>query len=146
VDKGPFKTRSKKHEFSQSQRLELKSVGDIESVILEKECRRLSNGGYPEIRAFFEKRLSISLEGLSPRAEHMERYFDTRHIIIHRLGETDSQYRQKYSTSEKHTNVDQALIETALTDAKKFGLSLHRMLGIKYFGKTKAKRRASGKR
>jgi hypothetical protein len=142
VDKKPFKIRSRKHEFTQDQLLNLGSLRELESLIIEKECRKLSSGGYSAISDFFSKKLSVPLDKISAGSIRIEFYFDTRNVLIHRLGSIDRQYRQKYHIKQKFVNVDQALIDEALLNAKLFGLSLHKALGTKYFMKEETKKGA----
>jgi hypothetical protein len=135
VDKKPFKIRSKKHEFTQDQLLGLSSVRELESLIIEKECRRLASGGYATIRDFFAKNLLISLDTVTKNAIRIEFYFDTRNALIHRLGATDNLYRRKHKTNTKFVAVDQDLVDEAFRNAKHFRLSLQKLLEARYFRK-----------
>jgi hypothetical protein len=137
IDKTPFLVSSKKHEFRQDQLLKLKSTKDIESIIIEKECRRLSAGGYPEIRKFYSGRLATDIENLSNGSNQFEFYFDTRNVLIHRQGETDSQYREKHRYRGKYIIVKEEILDTALQGAKAFRIQLHKSIGKQFFPKKK---------
>jgi hypothetical protein len=142
VDKRPFMTRSRKHELTQDQLLEMPSIGQLHSLIIEKECRRLAGGGYPTISEFLANTLMVPLDSLSPGSNKLEYFFDTRNLLVHRLGATDDHYRRKYDVKSKFVEIDQEFVDDALDVSKHFGIALHRKLRSKYFEPKKRKRMA----
>lgn len=48
----------------------------------------------------------------------MQEYHDRRHLLVHRLGETDSQYRKKYNANTKSISISDDYIIGCMEDKK----------------------------
>ena len=46
----------------------------------------------------------------------MEEYHDRRHLLVHRLGKTDQQYRDKYNTSKSGISIDDSYLLDCFAD------------------------------
>ncbi len=121
ITKVPFKEQSKVHTFNQAQLLSLKSTSDLFNIIINKECRNLSSGGFTEIIKTYKKKLNIDLLHIPPGKQKMIEYHEIRHLIIHKLGRTDTHFRNKYNISNKvGISVDENYLKTCLKDINVF--------------------------
>ena len=101
ITKIPFKDQSKILKFNQSQLLSIKSTSELYNQIINKECRSLSSGGFTEIIKAYKRKLNIDLLHIPPGKQKMIEYHEIRHLIVHKLGRTDSQFRKKYNITNK---------------------------------------------
>jgi len=121
ITKVPFKDQNKVHYFNQAQLLSLKSISDLFNVIINKECRNLSSGGFAEIIKTFKKKLNIDLLNIPPGKQKMIEYHEIRHLIIHKLGRTDTHFRNKYNITNKvGISLDDNYLKTFLKDINGF--------------------------
>ncbi|WP_269537244.1 hypothetical protein [Cerasicoccus fimbriatus] len=125
VTKAPFKDKSVTHEFSQEELIALNNPAKIFNRIISKETRKLSNGGFSEIIKYYKKRFDIDIGSITPGISIMREYHDRRHILVHRLGNTDTKYRRDYETEERKISVSQEYIDTLLLDVEQFAEKLH---------------------
>lgn len=120
VTKVPFMDKSVRIELSQEDLIANNSPAKIFNRIINKETRQLTSGGFKEFIKYYKKRFNIDLSSISPGYQVMNEYHDRRHILVHRLGQTDEQYRKKYRTEDKNLKVGAEYIEKLLSDISKF--------------------------
>jgi len=129
ITKIPFKDQSKIHEYSQSQILSIKSTSELFNQIINKECRSLSSGGFNEIIKAYKKRLDIDLLHISPGKQKMIEYHEIRHLIVHKLGRTDSQFRERYKLNNKAgISVDDEYLIICIKDIEGFAEKTHELV------------------
>lgn len=118
--KEPFKKENIILEFKQSDLLSIKSTADIYNLVISKELRRLSSGGFNEIVKYYNKTLKIDIANIYPGFKVMEEYHQRRHLLVHRLGKTDQFYRDKYNYQGHNITVENFYLENCFEDFKKF--------------------------
>ena len=62
---------------------------------------------------------------------NIEKCYDDRHLLVHKLGQTDKTYRLKYSTSELNTEIDEKYLKTCLSGFKNFAFKLDNEIEVK---------------
>lgn len=120
VTKVPFMDKSVRIDFSQEDLIANNSPAKLFNRIINKENRKLTSGGFSEFIKYYKKRFNIDLSSTYPGYKIMNEYHDRRHILVHRLGQTDEAYRVKHKTDKKRIDVDSDYIETLLNDIEKF--------------------------
>jgi hypothetical protein len=90
-----------KIEFNQSELLSSNSISNIWSKIINKECRNLQNQGFKEISKYYKKAFLIDFNQAPLKVTEIQYIHDIRHLLVHRLGKTDSQFRHNYKTDKK---------------------------------------------
>lgn len=120
VTKSPFMDKSVRIDMSQEELIANNSPTKIYSRIINKETRKLTSGGFNEFIKYYKKRFDIDLSQLSPGYKKMNEYHDIRHILVHRLGQTDEAFRRKYRTEFQQISIDQTLFDSFLNDMETF--------------------------
>jgi hypothetical protein len=129
ITKIPFKDQSKIHNYNQSQILSTQNISELFNHIINKECRNLSSGGFNEIIKLYKRRLNIDLLHVPPGKSKMVEYHELRHLIVHRLGRTDSQFRKKYNLGNKvGISIDVEHLKQAIKDIRKFADVTHQLV------------------
>ncbi|MFA6999794.1 MAG: hypothetical protein WC241_01625 [Candidatus Paceibacterota bacterium] len=130
----PFKSDDEIIKFTKNQILSFKSPLDILGIVVKKECRKLNNGGFNEITKFYCNKLDIDYRKFSCGISKLEEYHDYRHLIVHRLGETDIEFKHKYSSSLKKIDINGIYLEKSLNDINSFVNQINLELSKKYLG------------
>jgi hypothetical protein len=123
----PFRSETRV-EFSQSQLLSFSSITELHENLINKECRQLSSGGLEKIIRYYKAKFSIDIGSIRPGKNIMEEYHDRRHILVHRLGRTDIQYRKKYNFNKKGVSISKKYLNVALIDFKQFGIEVNELI------------------
>ncbi len=110
-----------KIEFSQNELLASDSITSIWTKIINKECRRLQNQGLIETKKFYYKNFDIDFNNFSEKISTIQKIHDIRHLLVHRLGKTDNEYRHKYNTKQRAVNVSSEVFYEAVNTIKAFG-------------------------
>ena len=118
--KEPFKKQDVIPQFSQAELLSFQSTSEIYAKIINKETRRLSSGGFLDIIKFYKKYFDVDLSNIAPGKSKMEEYHDRRHLLVHRVGKTDIQYRDKYNTSKQSISIEEDYLIDCIKDFKYF--------------------------
>ncbi len=100
--------------------LSFKNSSEIFSYVINKECRNLQNGGFKDINKYFRNRLKIELNNFNEPLRIIFEYHDKRHLIVHRLGSTDKEYRHKYATEAKRVNISEKYLISAFKNIRAF--------------------------
>lgn len=127
-NKEPFKKQDIHPQFSQAELLSLRSPAQLFNKIINKECRKLSSGGFGEIVRFYKKYFDIDIGSLHPGLTTMEEYHDRRHILVHRMGKTDQLFRGKYDTLRHTVSIEEGYLVQCIEDLKSFSKMLHERL------------------
>ncbi len=118
--KEPFKKQDIIPQFSQAELLSFQSTSEIYAKIINKETRKLTSGGFLDILKFYKKYFDIEIASFAPGKSKMEEYHDRRHLLVHRLGKTDAQYRDKYNTTKQGISIDEDYLIECIKDFKYF--------------------------
>jgi len=129
ITKIPFKDQSKVLQFNQSQLLSIKSISELYSQIINKECRSLSSGGFIEIIKAYKRKLNIDLLHIPPGKQKMIEYHEIRHLIVHKLGRIDSQFRKKYNVTNKtRISINDDDLTNCIKDINGFAKQTHELV------------------
>lgn len=116
-----------KIDFTYQELLSFENTTKITEKLIKKECRKLSSGGFIKIVEFYKRVIGIDIKGIDPGMSILEEYHDRRHLLIHRLGKTDSIYRKKYNTVKKGVNITRAYLEKEFIDIDKLTKTINEL-------------------
>lgn len=122
--KVPFMDKAVRHEFSQEELIALNNPTKIFNRIFNRETRKLTNGGFAEVCKYYKSRFDIDLGSHGPGASVMKEYHERRHILVHRLGQTDARYREKHQLNDRTISVSEEYVERLFTDVSAFASEL----------------------
>lgn len=105
--------------YSQRELLSLKSIVDIYNRLISRETRNLQNQGFEKVSKYYGNRFGIFLTGENFSESYFEELHDRRHLLVHRLGETDSSYRHKYNSKKKRVTIDEHYLQEAFISIEK---------------------------
>ncbi len=106
--------------FPQREILSMNSITEIWSKVLKFELRKLQNQGFKEFVKFYDRRLGIDV-GRSPVSiKLIQEMHDRRHLLIHRLGNTDEKYRRDYSERKKRISVPENYLLNSISSINDF--------------------------
>jgi len=126
--KEPFKDQGVQVNFTQSEILSADSMTHLLSKIINKECRRLTSGGFLEIVKYYRNRFNIDLPGIPPGKSVMTEYHERRHLLVHRLGKPDAQYRRNYRFTGKTVTIDEGYLLSCFDDFESFIDAIYKKL------------------
>ena len=125
ITKEPFKRKDLILELSQAELLSISSTAEIYSKIINRECRKLTSSGYDDIAKYFRRHFDIEINNFAPGKSKIEEYHDRRHLLIHRLGKTDIQFRKKYNYSKQSIVIEEDYLMDCIKDFKEFSVLLN---------------------
>ena len=108
--------------FSRGEILNSSTVTELWEKLINNELRNIQNQPLSKKAKYFSKYLKINFEQSSEYPLPLENIHDMRHLIVHRLGKTDEQYRKKYKTPDSHININEDTLEQALSSIRSFGV------------------------
>jgi hypothetical protein len=129
VTKSPFMDKSVRIDLSQEELIANNTPTKIYGKIINRETRKLTSGGFNEFIKYYKKRFSIDLSQVSPGYKRMNEYHDIRHILVHRLGQTDEAFRRKYHTDSQQISVDTLLLNSLFDDLETFAVQAEEKIG-----------------
>lgn len=128
LNKQPFKDQDVQVSFTQAEILSSNSMSYVLSKIINKECRRLTSGGFTEIAKYYRSHFNIDLYTVPPGKFVMNEYHERRHLFVHRLGNPDNKYRQTYGFSGTQLVVDETYLTACLDHFQSFIEVIHQHL------------------
>jgi len=124
-----------KIEFTQGEILSSESITVLWTKLINREVRRLQNQGIMQKAKYFNSKLNIDFTQFDEYPHELSEIHDRRHLLVHRLGRTDSQYRQKYGRKNRRIQITQeyliAAFETVSSFANKVSQEASRILAEK---------------
>lgn len=105
--------------YSQRELLSLKSIADIYNRLILRETRNLQNQGFEKVVKYYRSRFGIVLTDGNAPESYFEELHDRRHLLVHRLGETDAAYRHRYNSKEKRVTIDEGYLQEAFISIDK---------------------------
>lgn len=107
-------------QFHQREILSVNSITEIWSKVLKFELRKLQNQGFKEFVKYYDQKLGIDV-GRSPVSiKSIQEMHDRRHLLIHRLGNTDEKYRRDYSEAKKRISVPEDYLLNSISSINDF--------------------------
>ncbi|MBG6187556.1 hypothetical protein [Flavobacterium sp. CAN_S2] len=110
-----------KLEFNQSELLSSKSISNIWSKIINKECRKLQNQGFQEIVKYYKNSFSFNFSQSPVPLNQIKYIHDIRHLLVHRLGKTDSHFRHEYNYKKMVVELSQIEYYESMEKILRFG-------------------------
>lgn len=92
-------------EFSVGELLSADSVVDLWNRMIARELRKLQNQGFGDVVKYYRTRLGIEVGPSPVPLGYIEELHMRRHLLVHRLGRTDEQYRDRYNTAAKSVTI-----------------------------------------
>jgi hypothetical protein len=83
----------------------LRSTSDLITFLVDRDCRALTSGGFKKTTKYYRERLGIDIGGLS-HFNSLSEIHERRHLLVHRLGFTDEQYRHMYGSDRRRVSID----------------------------------------
>lgn len=111
--KNPFLLASQKKslEISYSKLISKTNISDLKWEIAEKETRKLHSSGFKDVVKYYNSQLNINISDLGVSLSKLELSHDKRHLLVHRLGKTDSSYRHKYNYTRQDIKITELDLE-----------------------------------
>jgi hypothetical protein len=122
LTKEPFKNYGGSSFLENKKILFSKSLSQLHSEIINTICRNLSSGGYLEIKKFYLKYFNIDFFSINLQTKiDLCRYYEERHLLVHKLGKTDKEYRKKYDTDAIKIKITEKDLKSAFKNFILFG-------------------------
>ncbi len=125
-NKHPFKSDTV-IKITNRELLSYKTTTELYEKIINHESRQLSSGGFEKIVQFYTNKLRIDIASIYPGRNVIEEYYDRRHLLVHRLGNTDHQFRSKYNTPKKGITIEELYLTKLLEDILKYTSEVRRL-------------------
>jgi hypothetical protein len=84
----------------------LATLSELITKLVDRDCRAITSGGFDDATKYFKRQFQIDLKALRGY-NAIEAAHDLRHVLVHRLGYTDEQYRHAYKSKKRRISVDQ---------------------------------------
>lgn len=113
-NKSPFFNNSE-IKYHVNELLSCSDISELHNKFIDHCCRDLHSKGFDEVTKFYKKTFQIDFQKFNTSVNsqcyglpYIQRHHQMRHLIIHRLGKTDEQYRKKYNTSEETIKLNES--------------------------------------
>jgi hypothetical protein len=110
-------------ELSYAKLASLNSASELITLLVSRDCRLLTGGGFREVEKYFRRKLNISLAAL-PEFAKLSELHDRRHLLTHRLGSVDDEYRHKYLFGQPRISVNEEYLLDAIRTIRVFSTAL----------------------
>lgn len=130
LNKHPFKDQDSPISFTQAEILSISSLSYVLSKIINKECRRLTSGGFTEISKYYRSHFDVDLYTIPPGKVAMREYHERRHIFVHRLGVPDDKYRQAYAFTGRRLEIGEEYLQNCIENFTKYIGVIHEKLNV----------------
>ena len=87
----------------------LQTTSDLVTFLVNKDCRALTSGGFTKITKYFRDRLGIDLAG-ARGFNRLKEIHERRHLLVHRLGYTDEQYREEHGQRTHRVSIEETFL------------------------------------
>lgn len=132
ANRSPFLS-NKKIEHAVGELLSCDNISELHNKYIEQKCRNLHNDGFEEIQKYYKKTFDIEFSNFNFKIDEtvygisfLKQYHQKRHLIVHRMGKTDEQYRKQYNTNEMTIKLDENELSTFFEVLRVFALFLER--------------------
>lgn len=113
-NKSPFFNNSE-IQYHVNELLSCSDISELHTKYIERCCRDLHSRGFDDVTKFYKKTFQIDFQKFNTSVNsncyglpYIQQHHQMRHLIIHRLGKTDEQYRKKYNTSEETIKLNES--------------------------------------
>jgi len=115
-----------KIEFQLSELLSSQSIAQVWEKIIARETRRLQSRGFEDIVRFMSARIRIDFSASPVLLDSIRILHQKRHLLVHRLGRTDDEYRHKFNASETRVGLGEPELIAAFHEVAEFAFFVHR--------------------
>ena len=110
-------------------------ISDLQQKYIDQKCRNLHSKGFEEIQKYYKKTFGIDFSKFSHQISgkgygisFIQQYHEIRHLIVHRLGKTDEQYRKKYNCSDISIKLSKSDLSTFFEVLLSFALYIEKKM------------------
>lgn len=111
-------------EFTQGEILSSRSITSLWTKFINKELRNLQNQGLREKAKYFKAKIGVDFAKYKEYPDKLNEIHDRRHLLVHRLGKVDAQYKRNYSYDKDRVQIDHEDILTAFNIIYSFAVQL----------------------
>ncbi|WP_437567919.1 hypothetical protein [Sorangium sp. So ce542] len=104
-----------KVEFASGFVLRQNSLAGIFTQIINRDIRELTSGGLRKMIKYLKTRLNIDIATGPHGPSSLYEIVDRRHLLVHRLGETDDKYRHDYLIEARRITVGRTYFKNSLS-------------------------------
>lgn len=97
----------------------LDTLPELITRLVDRDCRAITSGGFEYATKFYKQRFNIELKSI-PAYGKLKEIHDRRHVLVHRLGYTDDQYRHSYRYTHRRVSVDQPYLLSSIQFIRSF--------------------------
>lgn len=127
--KNPFLLASQKFlEIPHSRLIAARTLTEIQWEIALKETRRLHSAGFIEVVKFYSSQLKINLSDTGINLAYLERAHDLRHLLVHKLGQTDEYFRDKHGVKQAKVFVTDEDMTALIAECRNVAIRLSNRL------------------
>lgn len=118
INKAPFFSDSEV-KYHINEMLSCSNIEELQTKFIAQCCRNLHSGGFEDICRYYKKTFDIDFQKFNTCINsqcyglpYIQQHHQMRHLIVHRLGRTDEQYRKKYNTSDANIKLSENDLST----------------------------------
>lgn len=134
ANRSPFLSNGK-IELAVGEFLSCDNMSELHNKYIEQKCRNLHSGGFEEIQKYYKNTFDIEFSHFNVKIDEtvygisfLKQYHQKRHLIVHRMGKTDEQYRKQYNTNDMTIKLDENELSTFLEVLRAFAFFLERRM------------------
>lgn len=102
-----FYKEGEKIEFHSYELLSINAISKLWSEFINRKCRKLQNGGFNHLCNYYSRHFNININNFSVNFSYLQKIFEIRHILVHRLGVPDQQFKLKYKYTRKKVSLSE---------------------------------------
>jgi hypothetical protein len=107
-------------QLSYAQVLGYGRYSSLGNLVLSADIRKLRNRGFAAVTEYYKRRFGVEFAHFGADFALVEEFHDRRHLLVHRLGRTDQQYRKKYGVAAKRVEVGRSYLSRVFTGLQAF--------------------------
>jgi hypothetical protein len=101
----------------------MQSASELITTLVGRDCRSLTSGGFSVMEKYFRQQFQIELNNLVGFSKLRELH-DRRHLLVHRLGSVDDEYRHKYQSAKRRLSVEEEYLLDSIQTIRDFSSAL----------------------
>jgi hypothetical protein len=118
-------SQKKRLEISYAKLIGTANISELQWELAEKETRNLHSAGFRDVVKYYSSQLGINIADLGINLSQLEHFHDQRHLLVHRLGKTDSVYRHKYNETTPEIKVSEHQLTELIKAIRELSLKLN---------------------
>lgn len=101
----------------------LQTTSELFTFLVNKDCRSLTSGGFKKVAQYFKTRLGIDIAA-SPTFTTLKLIHERRHLLVHRLGYTDEEYRHTHGQHTHRVSIDEVFLLESIKAIRDFSVDV----------------------